>query len=56
MWMEYSYPHGKYLAYVASIFFKKFVLLTKVQLTCLLLTTHKLIAPLTHSHSSYVVL
>jgi hypothetical protein len=31
MWMEHSYICGKYLAYMAIIFFKNFVLLTKVQ-------------------------
>jgi hypothetical protein len=40
MWMEIFCVHGKYLAYVARIFLKTFVLLTKVILTCLLLTTH----------------
>jgi hypothetical protein len=40
MWMEYFCVHGKYLAYIARIFLKTFVLLTKVILTCLLLTTH----------------
>jgi hypothetical protein len=41
--MEYSYLHGKYLAYVAIIFFEDFMLLIKVQLT-----VHKLIA---HAHA-----
>jgi TATA-box binding protein (TBP) (component of TFIID and TFIIIB) len=31
--------HGKYLAYVARIFLKTFVLFTKILFTCLLLTT-----------------
>jgi len=33
MWMEYSYICGEYFAYVARIFFKDFVLLTKIQFT-----------------------
>ncbi len=32
-WIEYSYLHEEYLAYMARIFFKDFVLLTKIQLT-----------------------
>ncbi len=48
MWMEFYFLCGKYLVYVARIFFKDFVLLTKVLLTCSPLT-------LKESHGSYVV-
>jgi hypothetical protein len=39
-WMEYSYLRGKYLVYVARIFFNDFLLLTKIQLIVHKLTTH----------------
>lgn len=40
MWTKYFCLHGKYLAYVARIFLKTFLLFTKILFTCLLLTTH----------------